>query len=155
MYARMHFKMIKSWRLNPTLNSIVDTWHILVYLLITQDKEQIDEGSTVKSHLLFPVWKFYLGLAYSNFCNNLLYFGIQCLQKWTCQHFYSCPFGGRELVKSRGALRSPTAHLAPSAFVLGERQPAQIIKLRTLMEVLCSKFSHILGWRTPSAHFPC
>jgi hypothetical protein len=35
--------------------------------------------------------------------------------------FILVPFGGRELVKSRRAQGSPTAHLALSAFVVGKK----------------------------------
>lgn len=131
--------------------------HVDVYLLL-KTGNRLMQVPLLNLTSCFQCRKFHLGLGGSNFCNNLLYFLIQCLQKkktLTCQHLYSCSFGGRELAKSRRALRSPTAHLAPSAFALGKRQPAQIIKVRILTEVLCSKFSHILGWRTLCAHFPC
>lgn len=136
-----------------------DTGHVLVCLFTSQDREPVDGGATVKPHLLFSVWKIPPGSGGALIFEQLtLFFNTVPTKKKknrTCQHLYSCSFRGRELAKSRRALRSPTAHLAPSAFVLGKRQPTQIIKVRILTEVLCSKFSHILGWRTLRAHFPC
>lgn len=65
-------------------------------LFTSQDRQPVDGGATVKPHLLFSVWKIPPGSGGSNFCNNLLYFLIQCLQKKKPEHvsiFILVPLG--------------------------------------------------------------
>lgn len=138
----------------PFLNPTVATWPLLTCLPMSQGRAQGGRGTAVKPHLFFECGKCYLGLGDFNLYNNLLYFWPWCLKKWTRQHLYSYPLGKRAREVQKGS-QKPAAHLAPSAFVPEQRQPAQVIRVWVLTEVLCSKFSYRLGWRTLRAHFPC
>lgn len=79
------------------------------------------EGLLLSLTSFFQCGKFYLGLGDFNLCTNSLVFCVFCVfffgqsawRKWTHQHLYSYPFGGRELDKHRRTVRSLITHLAP------------------------------------------
>ena len=79
-------------------------------------------NAAVKAYLLFSVWIILPGSGGTLiFVRMSLFVATVPTQNEHISIFIFVPFRGRELVKSRRALGSPTAHLAPSAFGLGKK----------------------------------
>lgn len=101
---------------------------MLVCLTISQDREHVLTGdmltgdSTVKPYLLLSVWKILPGSGGTLiFARMSLFLATVPTHYEHISIFILVPLWGGELVKSRRARRSPTAHLVPSAFALRKK----------------------------------
>lgn len=125
---QLYVSQLKNWRWLPFQNLTVATWPLLSCLPCLRAEDRMTEGLLLNLISFFQCGKCYLGRGALIFVICILYLAMMP-EKMNLSASLSLCFWGKELEKCRRAVRSLTAHLAPSAFVPEQKRPAPVIRV--------------------------